>query len=668
MLYGAVPGFRGGVSRLVLGTLTFRPENIDVLAPILDRFVAAGGNALDTAQVYEGGASEQALGLWLSRRGSHDDLLVITKGAHHHADGTPRVSSADIDEDLRGSLGRLGIQRIDMYMLHRDDPASPVEPIVEALNDHVAAGRIGAIGASNWTHPRIAAANDYALRRGLRPFVASSPNLALAVPNKPFAPGTVSIAGDREALTWYQRTQLPVLAWSAGASGFFSGRFTPAVPPNPSVEPYYGDDGNWARLERVRQLAAARGCTPTQVALAWVLHQPFPTFALIGPRTLEELDDCLGALDVSLTTDEVAWLDNGAGRGPSAPRARSSSRLGGLRTSVGWLLGRRRPASAAEPPDDRLRLRFGLHIPEYPSTRAGNEWETVAAQARAAEEVGFDSLSLPDHFMWVRGDPANPEPVSVLECFTALGGIAAVTRRIKIGAMVAGVPYRNPALLAKIVSTLDNMSGGRAIYGVGAAWAEHEFRGYGWEFESIGTRMERLEEAVQVALRLWTERPASFAGRHYRLDGALCDPPAAGRARIPIMVAGSGEKMTLRIAAKYADYCNVMGEPATVAHKFAVLRDHCAAVGRDFGGIRRTVTSWVLLGRDEADLAAKQARFAGKLPGLPGVQGTPEQVIERLREYQRAGADDVMLLIPDAHDVEPIRLFGEVVISRSVPG
>lgn len=308
-------------------------------------------------------------------------------------------------------------------------------------------------------------------------------------------------------------------------------------------------------------------------------------------------------------------------------------------------------------------LKLGLHVPEYPApTIGGNEWDGVVAQALAAEEAGFDSLLLPDHFMWVRGDPFDPDPAPMLELYTTLGGLAAVTSRIKLGALVAGAPYRNAALHAKMAATLDVMSHGRAIFGIGAAWAQHEFDAYGWPFEPTPKRMRRLAEAVQVALTLWTQRPANFDGRYYQLRNALCDPPCVQRPHVPILIGGGGERTTLRLAARYANLCNVFGSPEEVAHKYAVLRRHCAEVGRPYDAIQKTNTLAVLVGRDQGDLERKMPRFEAVASGPSTVVGTPDQVIARLREYERAGSDQVICLILDGYDVAPIRLFGETVL------
>ena len=328
MRYGSIPGVDGRVSRLVLGSMVFSTEKQEHTNELLDRWVEAGGTAVDTARVYARGTSEQAFGTWLASRGCRDQVVVVGKGAHHDSQTFERrVNPAAIREDVRTSLDAMQLDAMDVYLLHKDDPDAPVGPIVEALNEEHAAGRIGAFGGSSWAHERIAEANAYADAHGLIPFQASSPNLALAVPNEPMWVGCVSLSGDEEALAWYQRTQLPVFAWSSQARGFFSGRYTPDMAaelaaqlphfdelPLPerdrlNVFRTYFSDANWERYRRAEDLAKQKGCTLQQITLAWVLHQPLNLYALIGPATVDELDNSLGALDVSLTADEVAWLD-----------------------------------------------------------------------------------------------------------------------------------------------------------------------------------------------------------------------------------------------------------------------------------------------------------------------------------------------------------------------
>jgi len=307
MRYAYFPPLSRKLSRLVLGSMVFSREALDLTFTLLDAWRAMGGNIVDTAHIYGGGESERALGLWLEARGCREEMVILSKGAHHNADRR-RVTPEDITCDLRDSLARLKVETIDLYMLHRDDPSVPVGPIVEVLNEHLRAGRIRAFGGSNWTPARLEAANAYAASRGLVGFVASSPNLALAPPSEPVWDGCVS-ACDPASRAWYARTGMPLFSWSSQARGFFTGRFSPDALSDETMVRVYFTPENWERLRRATELGAARGFAATQVALAWVLHQPFPTYALIGPQSVQELESCATALEIPLTPEEVRWLN-----------------------------------------------------------------------------------------------------------------------------------------------------------------------------------------------------------------------------------------------------------------------------------------------------------------------------------------------------------------------
>ncbi|MCC3375360.1 aldo/keto reductase [Cohnella sp. REN36] len=290
------------LSRLILGTGDLRKLNG---TSMLDAFVAAGGTTIDTAHQYT--QAEKILGAWMAERGNRDRLVILTKGAHHD-DGSPgpRVNPEAIDKDLHESLDRLGTSYIDLYALHRDDPQVPVGPVVEALNRHLDAGRIRAFGASNWTRERIQEANDYAAARGLAGFSFSSTNLALAEALEPRWPG--SVAADAATRAWHERTQLPLLAWSAQAGGFFSGLFSPNDRSNAEMVRVYYSEDNWRRYDRAKRLAEVKGVSATQIALAYVLQRPYPTGAIIGPRSEAELRDSLDAEAIALSEGELAWL------------------------------------------------------------------------------------------------------------------------------------------------------------------------------------------------------------------------------------------------------------------------------------------------------------------------------------------------------------------------
>jgi aryl-alcohol dehydrogenase-like predicted oxidoreductase len=307
MQYRHFPALNRDLSRLVLGSMVFSREALELTYALLDAWVAVGGNMVDTAHVYSGGDSERALGLWLRERGRREDLVILSKGAHHNADRR-RVTQEDITCDLRDSLARLHVETIDLYLLHRDDPEVPVGTIVEALNEHRRAGRIRAFGGSNWSTRRLAEANAYAAERGLEGFTASSPNLSLAVQSEPVWADCLS-ASDPDSRAWYDQAQMPLFAWSSQAGGFFTGLYSPENTENETIVRVYYHPDNWERLRRAAELGKQRGFTANQVALAWVLHQPFPTYALIGPHSVEELHSSVAALELSLTAEEVRWLN-----------------------------------------------------------------------------------------------------------------------------------------------------------------------------------------------------------------------------------------------------------------------------------------------------------------------------------------------------------------------
>jgi aryl-alcohol dehydrogenase-like predicted oxidoreductase len=284
----------GPLSRLVLGTLLVDED-------VLDEWVRLGGNVIDTARVYLDGAAEEALGAWLAARPEvRDDLILLTKGAHQDGD-RHRVTPEAITADLEESIARLG-RAPDLYMLHRDDPSLPVGPMVECLDEHLRAGRIGAYGASNWTCARIDEANGYAAAHDLAGFSCSSVHLSLAVQNEEHWPDTLS-ATDPAIHGWHERGQMPLFAWSAQARGFFAGH------ESDSVARVYDNPDNRERRRRATEAAARVGCTAGQVALAWVLAQPFPVYAVVGVRTVAQLREAVGGLDVVLSPDDVRWLD-----------------------------------------------------------------------------------------------------------------------------------------------------------------------------------------------------------------------------------------------------------------------------------------------------------------------------------------------------------------------
>ncbi|MGH3371026.1 MAG: LLM class F420-dependent oxidoreductase [Nocardioidaceae bacterium] len=234
-------------------------------------------------------------------------------------------------------------------------------------------------------------------------------------------------------------------------------------------------------------------------------------------------------------------------------------------------------------------MRLGLHYWNYSTPSDPTEIAaTLAETARIAEQAGLSTFTVMDHYFQMEYAGSAAEPM--LEGYTTLGYVAAKTERMTLGVLVTGVMYRHPGLLAKIVTTLDVLSGGRARLGIGASWYEREQRGLGVPVVPVAERFERLEETLQICLQMWSDDHGPFRGRHYQLAETICSPAPLSRPHPPIMVGGGGERKTLLLAARYADACNLFAtSPAEVAHKLEVLRSHCDAEGRDYYGIQKTV-------------------------------------------------------------------------------
>jgi alkanesulfonate monooxygenase SsuD/methylene tetrahydromethanopterin reductase-like flavin-dependent oxidoreductase (luciferase family) len=228
---------------------------------------------------------------------------------------------------------------------------------------------------------------------------------------------------------------------------------------------------------------------------------------------------------------------------------------------------------------------------------------------------------------------------------------------VRIGSLVACVPYRNPALLAKTWTTLDIISHGRAIVGIGAGWNEQEFRAYGYKFGTVGERMEMLEDAARILDEMMRCSPATYGGRRHSISDARNDPPPAQEPRPPILIGGNGERRTLRLVARHADMCNVFGSPDEVGQRFLALRRHCEEAGRPYDEVMRTINYWALLARDEEEKTEKQARF----PEAFSVD-TPEETVAALQAYERVGTQYVIVKILDAADLDPVRLFAREVM------
>jgi F420-dependent oxidoreductase-like protein len=280
---------------------------------------------------------------------------------------------------------------------------------------------------------------------------------------------------------------------------------------------------------------------------------------------------------------------------------------------------------------------FGYHMPTYtfPGVPPSGLFDHVATLAGAAEEAGFSLVTVMDHFYQIVG--VGPETDPMLEAYSTLGALSQRTSRVRLGALVTGVTYRNPALLAKTVTTLDVLSGGRAILGIGAAWNEDEHRGYGFDFPRVGERMDRLDEALTIIRALFTEDRASFEGEHYRVVDALNVPRPIQPGGPKILIGGGGEQRTLRIAAKHADLTHwfPLGLE-TLARKTELLERYCAEIGRDPATIERTIATPVLVAPSEEAAQAIVERIPPERRAFIHV-GTPVQAAEALRPYIDAG-------------------------------
>ncbi len=342
--------------RFVLGAMALdgdTPASQDAADALLDAAFEHGVSAVDTGHVYGGGASERAIGSWLERRGLADDVFVLSKGCHPDAAG-PRVHPRALARDLAESLDRLRLPAVDLYMLHRDDPATPVGEMVDAFAEHVETGRLGAYGFSNWTRARIEEACAWAEANDRPLPAASSPNFSLADQVRdPWGGGSVTLTGEAAAADrdWHRGKGMAIFAWSSLARGLFSGRVTRrslAADPglvDDACRTAYVHEVNLARLDRVIEFAEAAGVSAAQVALAWVLAQDLPLHAIVGAATEREVEDLAAAAALILTDEESEWLKNGGRRPLSMARESLARRL--ERRAV--RIGRRLPGPIKRP-------------------------------------------------------------------------------------------------------------------------------------------------------------------------------------------------------------------------------------------------------------------------------------------------------------------------------
>ncbi len=285
-------------------------------------------------------------------------------------------------------------------------------------------------------------------------------------------------------------------------------------------------------------------------------------------------------------------------------------------------------------------MKIGLQVPSFTWPGGPAHISAKLAEiARVADDAGFYSLWVMDHFFQIRG--VGPHDNAMLEGYSTLGYLAALTTKVKLGTLATGVIYRYPGILVKTATTLDVLSNGRAYFCIGAAWNEQESKGLGVPFPAIGVRFELLEEALQIAKQMWSANNGPYHGKHNHLEETLCSPQPLSRPHPPILVAGGGEKKTLRLVAQYGDACNLFGTPETVGPKLTVLQRHCDALGRDYASIEKTTLGTVELapGRMSAD-----------------------EVIAHCKRLAAIGVQHAIFNLPNVHEIRPLELFHREII------
>jgi len=284
-------------------------------------------------------------------------------------------------------------------------------------------------------------------------------------------------------------------------------------------------------------------------------------------------------------------------------------------------------------------------------------YEAMSRVAQEAEALNFRSIWLYDHFHTV----PTPTQEVTFECWTSTAALARDTKRVRIGQLVTCNSYRNPALLAKMASTVDALSHGRLDFGIGAGWYEEEYRAYGYAYPETRERLQRLREAIQVILAMWTQDEARFEGTYYQVRGAINQPKGVQKPHIPLLIGGEGEKVTLRLVAQYGDACNIGGGIANIKHKLAVLKQHCDELGRDYNSIRRTtlVDDCAIAATEEQAIAKLTPAQREDLESLRQTEliGTPAMIRQRLAQYEEAGIQEIVVRFVDATQLESIRLF-----------
>src|SRR4051812_27779275 len=305
----------------------------------------------------------------------------------------------------------------------------------------------------------------------------------------------------------------------------------------------------------------------------------------------------------------------------------------------------------------RAPIQLDLHLPNFNFPGVGPDavFDRLVDIAGAAERSGFSSVTLMDHYHQI--PPVGPPQNWMFEGNAILAALAARTETIGLGLLVGGVTYRNPAQHAKITTTLDIVSGGRAVHGIGAGWFEQEHAAYGYAFPPLKERFERLEDHLRIVRAMFTQEQATVAGKHHSVTGAYNNPQPL-RGDIPILIGGSGERKTLRMVAQYADGCNLFGDPDRARHLLGVLEGHCEDVRRDMAEITKTSMATIVIAEHEDGVRAKLD--AMRAAGVPEeriaatVAGTPEQIAQRAQAFRDVGIEGLTFSMPDVHDLEAV--------------
>ncbi len=312
----------------------------------------------------------------------------------------------------------------------------------------------------------------------------------------------------------------------------------------------------------------------------------------------------------------------------------------------------------------RPLTQVGLQLAGYsfPGITDSGMFERVTEVALAAEQSGFDSIWTMDHLHQIDAVGGREEPI--LEAYTTLAALAAVTRQARLGVLVTAAAFRNPGLLAKMVTSIDVISRGRAVLGVGAGWLEDEFTAYGYTYPAAGQRLRELAETVRICRAMFTEHAPEFQGRHHRIQGALNSPAPLNADGPPILIGGGGERVLIPMVAELGDACNFFGAPATVGHKIDVLERACAAIGRDPAQITKTWLGHVVIADDESVLQVALDRLARLYHLTPratrgfALYGSEDEVIEQLNAYRAVGVDGIIVTVLDPGNVDYVSRVG----------